>query len=489
MSAAAARLLRSGGNAFDASVAAGFASTVAEPVLTSLGGGGFLLAYESTGRVRLFDFFVNTPGCGREGAQRASHFVPVTVRFAASEQVFNVGRGSIAVPGTLCGLLHVHEKLGRRPLAEVLTPAIELAHDGVTVNAHQAYFLDILYPILRLGEESRHLFTRNGGPLRCGDRLRNPDLARFLEALPEDGGRRLYEGELASQLGRLLSRDGSLMTEDLARYRVVEREPLAFRYREHQVLGNPPPAFGGLLLCTSLARLARESLGSLGWGSARHLTLLIEGQREVDRLREEWGATAPTLSPDDLAGRSPPRRRARGGTTHLCVADAEGNVASMTASNGEGSSVVVPGAGIMLNNMLGEDDLHPEGFHAGTAGERIASMMSPSLVLRAGEPILALGSGGSKRIRSAILQVMTQVLDFGRELQVAVDAPRIHWDGETVQIEPGFPESAIAALERRWPVNRWSDREVYFGGVQAVQPGRCGAADPRRGGAVERVEL
>jgi gamma-glutamyltranspeptidase/glutathione hydrolase len=171
------------------------------------------------------------------------------------------------------------------------------------------------------------------------------------------------------------------------------------------------------------------------------------------------------------------------------VVDGDGNVASMTTSNGETSGDVVPGTGVLLNNMLGEDDLHPDGFHAGPPGHRVASMMAPTLVLSPdGEVVLALGSGGSKRIRTAIGQVVTAVVAHGRELADAVEAPRVHWDGEAVQVEPGLPAGSVAAVRKRWSINEWPARNLYFGGVHAVQPGRAGAGDSRRGGTARLVE-
>jgi gamma-glutamyltranspeptidase/glutathione hydrolase len=172
----------------------------------------------------------------------------------------------------------------------------------------------------------------------------------------------------------------------------------------------------------------------------------------------------------------------------VTVADAEGNVASMTTSNGECSGDVISGLGISCNNMLGEDDLHPHGFHASAPGTRVASMMAPTIVLdRNGHVELALGSGGSKRIRSALLQVLIHVLDEGRPLSEAVDAPRVHWDVDHVEAEPGLAEASLAALARRWPVNQWPQPNLYFGGVHAVAPGKVGVGDHRRGGAVRSV--
>lgn len=488
-SAAAALMLRAGGNAFDAAVAAGFASAVVEPALTSLGGGGFLLAYPSAGRAVLFDFFVDTPGRGRPPVELEPHFLPVTVRFPGCDQIFNVGLGSVAVPGTLRGLLHVHARLGRLPLADLVAPAVRLAREGVPLAPSQAYFLKLLQPIMTLTGDGRSLFEPDGGYVQEGHRFANPELAGFLERLPRDGDRGLYAGALAERVARDMQEGGGLLTaQDLAAYRVVEREPLAVAYRGRRLLTNPPPSFGGSLLALSLRLLEAREASELAFGSAEHLALLVAVMVEVDRLRAE-GAWAPGAADEaTLAASRASVRRASGGTTHVSVWDAEGNAASMTTSNGEGSGYLVPGTGIMLNNMMGEDDLHPEGFHASPPGVRVASMMSPSLLLAGDRLELVVGSGGSKRIRTALLQVIGNAVDFGMDVEAAVRAPRLHWDGECVQIEPGFAPVALEALRDRWPVNAWSVPDVYFGGVHAVAPGRGAAGDARRGGHVAVVE-
>jgi gamma-glutamyltranspeptidase/glutathione hydrolase len=471
---AAADALAAGGNAFDAVVAAGFAAAVAEPTLTGLGGGGFLMARTTAGEATLFDFFVDTPGSGLPERDLAPHFLPVTVHFGNADQDFNIGLGSVAVPGCLAGYLHVHARLGRLPLPAVLAPAVRLAWEGVEINAQQAYLVDILQPILTLAEPGRRLYTRQGRPLAEGERLVNRELARFLERLASAPPREAEAGFAAPDLAPRIAADmadggGLLTAADLSAYRVCERAPLAVAYRGHQVLTNPPPSFGGSLLAVSLSLL--EQRGPMPqWGSAEHLTRLVEVMIETDEFRAR-GETANSV------------RSARG-TTHVSVSDGEGNVASMTTSNGESSGYFVPGTGVMLNNMLGEDDLHPEGFHAAPPGERVSSMMCPSLLLRDGEVVLALGSGGSKRIRTALAQVISNVVDFGMDPRAAVEAPRVHWDGEQVQVEPGYSEVALGALAGRWSMNRWDDHNLYFGGAHAVAPGREGAGDPRRGGSV-----
>ena len=475
VSEAAARVLRAGGNAFDAAVAAGFAASVAEPMFTSLGGGGFLMAYTAAGREVLYDFFADTPGRG--AATTEPHFVPMTVHFAAQDQVFNIGLGSVAVPGTLAGLLRVHEALGRIDLASVLEPAIGLAEKGVVLNEHQAYVTGLLLPIHTLTERGTDLYAPGGRAPVPGDRHLNRDLARFLRRLPEEGTDALYAGDTARAVETEMSAgDGLLRAADLAAYRVIEREPLAIEHGGRRVLTNPAPAQGGGLLAFALGLL--EVLPNPSWERPERVVQLVAVMQEVERRR----AAGLAFEVEDAAEAV---RRASGGTTHTSVVDAEGNAASLSLSNGEGSGYVVPGAGIQLNNMLGEDDLHPDGFHSAPPGHRIASMMAPTIVLEEGKPRLVLGSGGSKRIRSAILQVLVATLDYGRPLAQSVEAPRVHWDGERVQLEPGFDSEVEAALEARFPVNRWPERNLYFGGVHAVARLEEAWADPRReGGAV-----
>ena len=465
---AASELLRAGGNAFDAALAAGFAASMAEPMFTSLGGGGFLLARNAEGREVLFDFFADTPGRGLPAGELEPHFLPMTVRFPGSEQVFNIGLGSVAVPGNVAGFLHVHERLATRPLSEVVAPAVRLAREGVELTDHQAYVIGLLHPINTSSAAGRAIYTPKGRDPRPGERIANPDLALFLEALAD--GADLYRGELASAIARDMREGRGLLTEaDLAAYQVIEREPLATSYRGMRLLTNPAPSFGGGLVALSLALLEREGPCAGPMDSAQPLRRLASVMLEVERLREHGVLTPAAL-------------QSSGGTTHVSVCDAEGNAASMTLSNGEGSGYVVPGTGIMLNNMLGEDDLHPDGFHAAAPGERVASMMSPSMLLRDDRVELILGSGGSKRIRTALLQVIHRFVDGGADVREAVESPRMHWDGETLQLEPGFPAGSVRALEEVAPVNLWDERNLYFGGVHAVDPDGEGAGDPRRGG-------
>lgn len=480
--AAARAMLEAGGNAFDAVIAGGFASAVAEPVLTGLGGGGFLLARTAAKAATLFDFFVDTPGLGANAPEQAPHFLPVTVHFPGSEQIFNVGHGAIATPGCLAGYLHVQRKLGRLPLRSVLAPALRLAEEGLILSARQAYLFGLLYPIQTLTAAGRALYEPNGRFLQAGDRYRNPALANFLRRLPKDGGEDFYRGHLAEHIAAdMRAHQGLLTAADLGGYEVKEREPLRLDYRDCQLLTNPPPSFGGGLVALGLELL--QNLPDEVQDSPEQIAQLAAVMEETAQLRAQ-GIKLPEAL--DAAQCQLSRQRllhATRGTTHISVCDAEGNAASMTTSNGEGSGYIAPACGIMLNNMLGEDDLHPDGFHSAPPGQRVASMMAPSLLLRDGDLALVLGSGGSKRIRTALLQVIRHYLDGGLALKAAIKAPRLHWDGDLLQLEPGFSDAVRARLQQRWPLNLWQVQDLYFGGVHAVSPHGEAAGDPRRGGA------
>ncbi len=481
VSRAALEVMEKGGNAFDGIVAAGFVAAVAEPALTSLGGGGFLLAVTNTGDATLFDFFVNTPGRGRGGRPMEPHFYSVTVHFPGADQVFNIGLGSVAVPGCLKGYLHIHERLGRLPLEVVIAPAVRAASEGVRLNSHQAYFLKLLEPIMTATAEARAVYAPSGRYLQEGDILRNPWLAQFLQQLPVEGADAFYRGDVARAVVADMERgDGMLTLSDLSSYEVVEREPLRFRFKGREILCTPYPSMGGRFVAAQLDLLSQHPLSRDGWGGPAHLIPLAAVQTALEECRDQCRMD---MGLEEVKGVLSGRLRAFfRGTTHVSVADDEGNCASMTTSNGEGSGYMAPGTGIMLNNMMGEDDLHPQGFHAMEAGERVLSMMTPMVIMEEGRARFVLGSGGSKRIRTAMVQAVVNLLEFSLPPKEAVEAPRIHFDGEVLQVEPGFPEGSVQLLEERWKLNLWKGIDVYFGGVHLVECDRAGAGDPRRGG-------
>ena len=467
---AAAGCLRAGGNAYDAAVAAGFAAAVAEPCLSSLGGGGFLLARTADAQEVVFDFFVDTPGRGRPATAPPPVLQPATLRFGGAEQVFHVGHGSIAVPGCLAGYLHVHRRLGHLPLAEVIEPARRLAAEGVVLGAGQAAVVRLLEPIFRRTPESRAMFVPEGRAFADDEVVANPPLADFLEAVAAGRitgfGDPAVAGPIAADMA---ANDGCITAEDLRAYEVIERTPLQVDHGSARSLTNPPPSYGGVLIARALASLTDE--GPRGpFGSGARLVQLVETLDEVTRHHTGAGP-----------------RSARG-TTHVSVADVDGNLASMTTSNGAGSAVTLGETGVLANNIMGETDLHPGGFHLDAPGQRVGSMMAPTILLRATSAPIVLGSGGSERIRSALTQTVVNLLDHGMSLEEAVLAPRLHWDGSTVQLEPGFGERAVAELAAVRDVNAWEVTDLYFGGVNAVAGDGARVGDPRRGGCTELVE-
>jgi len=349
---------------------------------------------------------------------------------------------------------------------------VHAARGGARLAEPQARFLGLLTPIVTLEPGVRGLYAPKGRPLAAGTRLANADLAAFLESLP-DAAEDLYRGALARRIETDMREGAGLVgAADLAAYRVREREPLAARYRGRTLLTNPPPSFGGSLVGLSL-ELFERARPPLARDAPERALAQLAVMQEVERRRDRV-----------VSGLAFAR-----GTTHVSVCDAEGGAASLTSSNGEGSGYLIPGTGIHLNNMLGEDDLHPEGFHAAPPGRRVASMMAPSLLLEQGRPRLVLGSGGSKRIRTALFQTAALAVDTDLPVDELVEHPRLHWDGEQLHLEPGVPDAVREALAAHAPLNPWPCRDMYFGGVHAAVPGEGAAGDPRRGGAARTVDL
>jgi gamma-glutamyltranspeptidase/glutathione hydrolase len=501
---AGAAVLREGGNAVDACIAAAFVSWVTESPLTGPGGGGFMLVYRSRDRAaNLYDFFVSLPGSGLGPAERA-RMEDVDVDFDGStHQIFHVGAASAAVPGAPLGLESVYRRYGSLPWAALIEPAIELARTGVVLTRQQAYLHAILDLILQHTEEGRAIYGPGGERLVAGDRLVLGDLARTLETLRDKGAQELYTGEI----GRLIAEDqaqrrGLITLDDLTAYRVVRRRPIGADFYGHRFLSNPPPSSGGVLIAYGLMLLDRLELGG-GAAGPDAIAALAEVMREQGLAR--GGSFATELYRGGLAQRllteskieaalsriaampSPVSEAPTAhGTTHISVVDARGNAASLTATTGAGSGVIVPGTGIHLNNMLGEYDLNPPG-REGRPGTRMTSMMAPSLVLHGERPRLVVGSAGSLRLRGAIMQIVVNAVGHGLGVEEAIRAPRVHLDEGHLHCEGGTDPTAIEELERRgYDVVRWRRPNLYFGGASAVEfldDGTLAAAgDPRRGG-------
>ena len=489
---AAEDVLRAGGNAYDAVIAALATSFVAEPVLSSPGGGGFLLAAPAGERPRVYDFFVQTP-CERRPADDVE-FYPVTADFGAAQQEFHIGRGTIATPGMMRGIAEIHADLATVPLPELVAPACRLAIDGITVSENQAYLCGVVEAIIGANDACRSIFASVESPDRlahAGERAVNPRLADALEAIAMEGADLFYRGEIAASLAADMAAGGHLGAADLAGYRVEKREPLWFEYRGARILTNPPPSSGGTLIGFGLDLLGAHDIGAEPLGSAAHLGRLAAVMEATAAARIEHSiealASFDPASAERWREQIGWRMRAFRGTTHVSVIDAAGSIASATVSNGEGSSYVVPGTGIVMNNMLGEDDLNPGGFHRWTPDERMTSMMAPTaLAWRDGRRV-ATGSGGSNRIRTALLQVLVNLVDFAMDVEEAVIAPRIHVEDSFLSVEGGFDTERIASVLEAWPDHLlWDAPNMFFGGAHTVASGGRGvegAGDPRRGGA------
>ena len=485
---AGAGVLREGGNAVDAAVAAVLASFAVESPLTGFGAGGYMMVHAG-GETSLIDFFVAAPGL--DGVQRRAELVAVPVHFdAETEQTFYVGPASCGVPGTAAGLVGALGQFGSMPLEALVAPGIRLAREGAPVNAEQAYILEILEPIHERLEGTRELYSRpDGRRLREGESFRFAELAEALERFGAEGAEPFYRGEVAAALSEfVVAHGGSIGPGDLAAYEAIDRKPIVAPFRGAEVLTNPPPSSGGILIAYSLGLL--ERLGARS--GPEQLVAAIGAANELRDLEfaealYEEGMEAGFLDP---AGLDLAAGDLLGSTTHISAIDAAGMCACVTCSNGSGSGVLVPGTGVILNNMLGEEDLNPNGFHQIAPGRRVPSMMAPTVVLRDGEIELGLGSAGSNRIRSAILQTVVRVVEQGMPVAAAIEAPRLHFEQGLVQAEPGIDEQALARIQARGlPVARRPAINLFFGGVQAVaRDPRTGAlsggGDPRRGGAV-----
>jgi gamma-glutamyltranspeptidase / glutathione hydrolase len=517
---AGAEVLAEGGNAVDAAVAAAFAACTGEPTLTGIGGAGFATVHIPGEGDHCVDFFASVPGIGRT-VELAGQPVPVDVLFGSTTQTFHVGPQSCAVPGMVAGLLHLHGRFGSLPLTRVLEPGVQLAREGLHLPPAQAYCHHLLTPILTRTDKGRAAFAPAGPMLVAGDHFRQPQLADTLEVIARDGAHAFYRGELAAEIVRWSDEQGGLITaEDLAHYQVVDHEPVRGHWRGFEFVTPPPPSSGGALIAFALRLLERANDGPDGPGvdveSPEGAELLVATMIAANGIRgrefDGWlygGGLADWLLGEQACARGdellaaaldrPAGPSSRlGSTTHLGVIDASGRAVSITTSTGCGSGEFVADTGIHLNNMMGEEDLVPV-EHVLRPGERLTSMMAPSLVLHGGRPVLATGSAGSNRLRGAILQTLLRVLESRRvaagravpplqeRLHAAVQAPRLHAEAGLVHVEPGYPDPALGHLEQRGhQLNRWPGTNMYFGGANMVAVDMDGsfaaAGDHRRGG-------
>ncbi len=494
-SQAGAQMLKAGGNAFDAICAAMLTAPLCEPMLTSLGGGGFMLAKSLGNAPTLYDFFVDVP----PSRSKKKDFYPIDVDFGTTTQTFHIGRASIAIPGVLKGIYEIHKERGSLPLSQIVQPAIDLAREGLYLSKMQAHFVTLLEPILRSTKESEALFTDSSGKLIDHTHLFvNKEYAEFLENFAKEGDAFFYSGEVAKSIENLCKdRGGDLRAVDLESYKVIKRKPISFNFLDSTIITNPPPSAGGILISFALKLLEGKELQS--FGSLAHLSKLIESmvvsaefrEQEINEHLHKVGLES-LLDKQTLIDGYLQAYRNRvnlwGNTTHISVLDSSGNAASATTTNGEGSGVIVPKSGIMLNNMLGEEDLNPHGFFGWPSGVRLPSMMAPTMLLKGDSVEMVLGSAGSNRIRSAIVQSILNFNYFQKSIQASCSASRIHYERGDVFIEPGFEAAVVEAIKARYPITEFESHSLFFGGVNAVSGNLEGGCDPRRGGSVVVVK-
>lgn len=526
-------MLRSGGNAIDAAVATAFALGVTEPYHSGIGGGGFLLIRRADGTVVALD--------ARETAPAAAT-ADLFVREGVPDDASRNGPLAVATPGLVAGLAEALGAYGTKPLAEVLAPAIALAQDGFPISLRHARILGVWQQMglaARFPETAAIQLPPAGTPIAPGWKLVQPELAATLRALAKEGPDLFYRGRLARQIAAEVQRRGGILTEqDLADYATKRREPVRGRYRGLEVVSFPPPSSGGIALIQMLNVLDGFDLKSLGAGSSASLHRIAESMKLAfaDRaayLGDPDFVPVPTARLIDpayaakLRARILPGRLRRapwtwgrdevairvdgpglgalplpeGGTTHLSVTDAAGNAVAITQTVNLlfGSSITVPGTGIVLNDEMDDFSVAPNtpnafglvdvnGWNAVGPGRRPLSSMTPTLVLDDGKVRMVAGSPGGPRIITTVLLALVNVFEFALDPSEAIAAPRIHhqWVPDELSIEAAIPEDVRAGLRRRGHVVKPAERNWSSAQVIVVDPTtgwHLGASDPRSDGA------
>ncbi len=496
---AGAAVLAAGGNAVDAAVAACFAVNAGEPTLTSLAAGGVMMHRDgATGAVTVVDCFADAPPLRAEEVE-GYDFDAIELDYGPVKQVFHIGAGSAAVPGILPGLLDAAERWGSLPLSDLVAPACRMLREGAIIGPAQARLARLLEPILVREAATRAIFAPGGRYLAAGHRFVNPALAETLEALAAGGGRAWYDAELCPAMARDFgpAAGGLFTAEACAGYRVELRDPLTVKWRGHTLHLMPPPAVGGGMIGLMLDLLSDGPPPDVR--SAHGLRRLAAAMAVADGARRD-----AALGPDArealrrrfnglVAGKAPLGAPRMGGgppsTTHVSAIDGAGNACAITFSHGESNGRLIGESGIVMNNLLGEEDLHPEGFGKAPVGERLATMMSPTLMQGPGGGLVALGTGGANRIRTALLQAVVRLAGFDDDVRAAIDAPRMHFEGGTLSLEVFEGHPPLAGLARE--VVEFAAPHLFFGGVHtarmAADGALDGAGDARRGGVCRVV--
>jgi gamma-glutamyltranspeptidase / glutathione hydrolase len=512
-------IMQRGGNAIDAAVAVGLALAVTWPSAGNIGGGGFMMIRRANGETEIIDYRERAP-------LAASRDMYLDKNGNVIKGASTIGYKAAGVPGTVAGLSTALKRHGKLKWAEVIEPARKLAAEGFTINYHLARSLRGSEKLLKEFPDSNRIFLRDGKLFEEGERLVQPDLSATLARLKEKGPREFYEGKTAQLIAEDMKANGGLINErDLREYEPSIRKPLTGSYRGYEIVTMPPPSSGGTALLEMLNILEGYNLAYSGPGSSDTIHLLVESQRRAFADRAEFmgdadfvkvpvegliakqyaTGLAKTIDPDHAT----PSARVKAGkptgaesteTTHFTVIDGEGNVVTntYTLNGGYGSGATARGTGILLNNEMDDFTSKPgvpnaygllqSENNAIAPRKRPLSAMTPTIVLKDGKVWFAIGSPGGPTIINTVLQVIVNVIDFGMNIQQAIDAPRFHhqWMPDHIQFEPmGINRDTRAALERKGHV--FAEKPGNMGDAEGVMIDpksgmRLGASDPRSGG-------
>jgi len=495
-SAAAMEMLAAGGNAFDAAVAALFALTVVEPMMVGIFGGGTAVVHLAGGELRVFDNLATAPAqCRPDSYTPLSDDWPDYME--TKGRTNRVGPKAIAVPGNLKAWCAMAAELGRLPLRELIAPALRHAESGFVLSPYLATCIDEIAPDLALDDAIAAVFLPGGQPLRAGDRLVQSDYADTLRAIAADGAAALLSGGLGAKVRAFLDSSGTWVTEaDIEAYRVIRREPVRGSYRGFEIAGPPPPCSGGAQTVQVLNLLEAADVRGEGFGSVATLHRLIEAMKiaAADRLAVTADPAFVDVPLQRLVSKDYARERAgdfdparareqrakiltneQANTTHVTIADGEGNVVTSTQTINSlfGSRVMIPGTGIVANNYMYLFDPHPGKALSLAPGKRITSGITALIATRDGRPAFALGLPGAHRIPASAMQAVINLIDHGMSLQEAVEAPRIFTWGQEVEVEEGFPAEVRAGLAAKG--HRVLPVAHVAGGMAAVQFAADGA--------------
>jgi len=483
-SLAAKEILKFGGNAFDAAVSAIFVSMTSEFALTGAFGGGTLLGVQRNSSPFVYDFFVDSP----INTNKNKEFFNINVDFGETSQGFNIGKGSIATPGNLMGLIEIQKKYGVLDINDVLQNAIYIANHGVTITNYQGYILSLIKPILEFDNYTKTLFFKNNELINKGDTFKNPTFGSFLSLLLKEGYDYFYRGEGLNTILKFLDNKSNLTKNDFINYKIYKREPQSINFNNHMIYTNSSPSHGGPLIVFLLKLLEKSNLeinndnliNAMNITSQARQNICINPSRENEINKIFGNKNFKYFLSEFIKSNSNFSKSIDGfgSTTHVSIIDKMGNAASITTTNGEGCGYIIPEYGIMMNNMLGEEDLNPFGFHKWGKKRRLPTMLSPIIITKDNKPKFIFGSGGSNRIRSANIQVILNLLIHKMNLKDAISSPRLHLEGNTLFYEPGIK---FSQNNSNMKIKAFNDKSLFFGGVNAVSK-ESAIADERRGG-------